>query len=271
MLVTIDTLRADHLGSYGYLRPTSPFIDSLALDGVLFENALSATSHTAPSHATMFTSLNPESHAVQVNGTALPEGIDTLAAALGRAGFESAAFTSVTFLKLIGSGFDHFDAARDHAGAVVDRAIDWLERPRSDAPVFLWIHLYDAHQYQISQGPHKAFTPRIQDSMKDRPGVFDRYIKKTNALDRVKSGLRKRLLSYDSRIAYVDAEIERLFDSEAIQALDGETLWVITADHGEGLGSHGYLGHGRHLYREQLRVPLILYPVPAVRAGRPGA
>lgn len=81
------------------------------------------------------------------------------------------------------------------------------------------------------------------------------------------SSLRKRLLNYDSRIAYVDSQIERLFDWAESNAPGGETLWVITSDHGEGLGNHGYMGHGRYIYNEQLRVPLILYPAPAETAG----
>lgn len=258
VLVTIDTLRADHLSSYGYPHPTSPFIDSLAQRGVLFENALAATSHTAPSHATMFTSLNPESHGVHVNGTRMPEGMDTLASALGRHGYETAAFTGIRFLELVADGFDHFGIGNRQASRVVDRAIAWLDKQHSGAPVFLWVHLYDVHQHQVTKGPHQEFSAQVRAGDVNGEEASGR---------RVSRRLRKRLLTYDARIAYVDDQVERLFDAVESGGLEGDTLWVITSDHGEGLGDHGYMGHGKYLYSEQLHVPLILFPAPGATAG----
>jgi arylsulfatase A-like enzyme len=170
ILVTIDTLRADHVGAYGYPRPTTPFLDDLAGRGVLFENAFSSSSHTAPSHATMFTSVYPQAHGVLENGTALPEDLDTLAETLRDNGYQTAAFTSVRFLELLGRGFEHFDADRRLGGGTVTAARGWLASDRdADRPLFLWVHVYDVHQYEIRDAGDTGFLEKMRQRFEAPP------------------------------------------------------------------------------------------------------
>ncbi len=156
VLVTIDTLRADHLGCYGYTRTTSPFIDVLAFQGVLFELGFAASSTTVPSHASLLTGLYPSQHGVRRNGHKLPETAPLLTEALAEHGYETAGFVSTNghfAASGIDRGFSHFDepgqggsakAARS-AERTVAFAGDWLRARRSAAPLFLWVHVFDPH------------------------------------------------------------------------------------------------------------------------------
>jgi len=158
VLVTIDTLRADHLGCYGYPRPTSPFLDGLARGGVLFENAYSSISHTTPAHATLFTGLYPAQHRVLRNGEGFAGSLigdarlpyRTMAELLARAGYETAAFTGVGFLRPVARGFTTVSAAGDwrqyeQADAVASDAVRFVATKRPADRFFLWVHLFDPH------------------------------------------------------------------------------------------------------------------------------
>jgi len=266
VLVTIDTLRADHLGSYGYPRPTSPFLDSLAAKGVRFDCAISASSHTAPSHTSMFTSFYPSQHGVLRNGLRLEEGIPTLASILHEAGFETAGVTSVKFLKGISTGFDtflppHLGRGYRNADRTIDVAIDWIDTRSEKRPFLLWVHLYDAHHSEPSAATKPALAPHLalmrQDAL-ERGESLPVYLAREHGTSEelIRDDL-DQINRYDAQIRFVDSQLERLFD-RVTAATEGEsTLWILTSDHGEGLGSHGYLGHGKHLYDEQIRVPLI--------------
>ena len=151
VLVTIDTLRADHLASYGYFRETSPFLDRLAERSVRFTHALTASSHTGPSHATMLTGLPPQLHGMQTNGGRLDARIETMAQLLSSAGFESAAFTSVAFLEGIANGFGSVRARTSMADAIANAAISWMRRERDSARFFLWLHFYDPHRWKLEE------------------------------------------------------------------------------------------------------------------------
>ena len=145
VFVTIDTLRADHLASYGYFRRTSPFLDELAERGVLFEAAMSASSHTAPSHASVFTGLPPGLHGLLTNGSQLPAEVTTTAEAFSSLGFDTAAFTSVEFLGGVADGFGHVRAKTSAAKAISNAAISWIRKDRSSDRFFVWLHYYDPH------------------------------------------------------------------------------------------------------------------------------
>jgi len=155
VLVTIDTLRRDHLGVYGYPRDTSAFVDSLAADGVVFERAYAPIPTTAPSHATIFTSLFPVQHGVRTNGQRLPRGIETLASRLGASGFTTAGFASTRVQWLptgLARDFEVFDANRPddphvyrNASRTVDAALAWLERCVECERLFVFVHLFDPH------------------------------------------------------------------------------------------------------------------------------
>src|SRR5262245_33382339 len=158
VLVTIDTLRADHVSCYGYPRKTTPFLDSLAEKGVRFGHALAAVSHTAPSHATMLTGVVPAVHGVVTNGTALNPAALDLAQLFSRAGFETAAFLNVKFLSGIAGSFGKVAvcAVGQEDGHkillsgkhVVSAALDWLAKERHSERFFLWVHLYDPHKWK---------------------------------------------------------------------------------------------------------------------------
>jgi arylsulfatase A-like enzyme len=267
VLVTIDTLRADHLGLYGYPRPTSPYLDELGREGVVFWHAVAASSHTAPSHATILTSLYPEQHRVLVNGQQLDTGIPALAGVLGDHGLDTAAFVSVRFLDGLRPGFDTFDAEVPDgevfrtANGTVDRAIAWLRARERGRRFALWVHVYDPHQHVVTtRMPEPYYRLMLEDSAR-RGDELLYFLKQEQGYprDRLGGGIDR----YDAQIAFVDAQVRRLFEAVAEVAPAARTLRVVTADHGEGLGNHGIEGHGQNLYQEQVRAPLILHGDPS--------
>ena len=245
VLVVIDTLRADHLGSYGYRRPVSPFLDSLAERGVVFSRAYAQSSTTQPSHASLFTSLYPLQHNVHRNGFRLDESYVTLAELLARQGFATAAFTSTDAHFDWGGlrqGFEHYDElAQDGstkhdtkrkpddklyrpANETIDSAIRWLDAVSPDQRFFLWVHLFD---------PHGPRDPPAEYLQKLRPkNVAERlaqieFLKTEHRLDTSRNGaLRRQILLYDGEIAFVDAELRRLYSELARRGLDNGALWV---------------------------------------------
>lgn len=269
VLVTIDTLRADRLGIYGHPRPTSPFLDRLAREGALFENAFSSAVHTSPAHAAIFTGLHPSQTGVRSNGQGFPEaaagGYHTLAEMLSAAGYQTAAVSAVNFLQPISRGFQHVDVggeARSYrpADRTVDQAAAWLAGRKKDERFFLWLHLYDPHlpgrapaelERAFEFATRKAGLAWAQDVLERRPSVAGAY--------RSEMGLAARHGSYDAEVRFADRELERLFEGVRPAGPAGSILWIVTADHGEGLGDHGYDGHGPNLYDEAWRVPLIVW------------
>jgi len=273
VLVTIDTLRADHLGAYGYPRPVSPFIDTLAADGVRFGRAIASSSHTAPSHTSIFTSQYPARHGVLFNGVKLQPGIPTLASTFRDAGFDTAAFVSVRFLRGSARGFEtrifHSRAGFRRAERTVDRALEWFETRDGDSRFLLWVHFFDVHSSNEKARPPADLLEVMRQDSKQRGEELERLLVNDQGIppeflareeERFEGmGSLERFDRYDGQIASVDRELRRLFEGLERPSRDSRTLWVVTADHGEGLGSHWYVGHGRHLYREQIRVPMIFY------------
>ncbi len=273
VLVTIDTLRADHLGAYGYPRPVSPFIDSLAAAGVRFDRAIASSSHTAPSHTSIFTAQHPARHGVLFNGVKLRPGIPTLATTFHDAGFETAAFASVRFLRGSAKGFStrnfHSKAGYRRAERTVDRALQWLEDRDGESGFLLWVHFFDVHSSNLKARPPADLLEEMRQDSSQRGeelqsllievhGIPPEFLAKEQ--ERFEGmGPMERFDRYDAQIAFVDRELHRLFEGLESSTRGSRTLWVVTADHGEGLGSHQYIGHGKHLYREQIRVPLIFF------------
>jgi arylsulfatase A-like enzyme len=248
VLITLDTV--------------SPFLDELAAGGVVFEHAVSSSSHTAPAHASIFTSTYPAHHRVLVNGAALAEGIPTLAGLLTDGGFETAACPSVRFITGVTGGFGSVDGQVSEqlrhrpADETVDAALRWLDERPSRRRFLLWVHLYDAHQTDEKHHPPAAELERMQTDSRERGADLREYWTALHGVGTTDE-LAQRIDRYDAQIAFMDAQLRRLF--ERVEKGAGRTLWVITGDHGEALGDHDYIGHGQHLYEEQLRVPLILY------------
>ena len=250
VLITVDTLRPDHLHCYGYAAIETPTLDGIAKSGVLFENGVTQAPLTPPSHASIFTGLNPPSHKVRdTGGFVLSPSTPTLASLLQQQGWDTAAFISSSVLKKR-FGFDHGFAVYDdqmprpgqghefledaerRAGDTVDRAVEWLEK-RGDKPFFLWVHVYDPHT------PYDPPSP-FREQYKDRP--------------------------YDGEIAYADRELGRLMESLKRKSAPEKTLVAVLSDHGESLGEHGEYSHGVFLYDATLRIAFLLSG-PGVPAG----
>jgi arylsulfatase A-like enzyme/Tfp pilus assembly protein PilF len=243
VLVTIDTVRADHFGCYGGNVET-PALDRLAREGVRFAQATSAVPLTLPSHATMLTGLLPPHHGLRNNGAGtLPEGTATLATRLAGAGYATAAFVGAFVLDHrfgLARGFDVYDdqiqrgdrtgadalEAERRGDAVVDRALAWIEGRSGDPrPYFLWIHLYDAH---APYEPPEPFRSRYREQ------------------------------PYSGEVAFVDAQVERILSTLDRRKETPRTVVVAVADHGEALGEHGEATHGLLLYQPTLHVPLLV-------------
>jgi arylsulfatase A-like enzyme len=274
VLVTLDTTRADHLGCYGYPRPTTPFIDSLAREGVLFETAYSAISHTAPSHATIFTGLYPYQHSIRANGDAFPEGdsaenlgFSTLAERFSAAGYRTAAFTATAFLAPIARGFEYLNRGGGQRGFAyrpaadsVDQVIDWLRLRRHDERLFIWLHLFDPHQPQRApESDTRALAFRDPAAARafglateQRRGIAPSLFGTPEELARVYA-------AYDAELHYADRELRRLHAALRERGALRDAWWIVTGDHGEGMGQHGHREHGRFVYEEQLHVPLVFW------------
>ena len=245
LLLTIDTLRADHLSVYGYHRATSPHIDRLAGEGVVFERAYSVASWTLPSIASLMTSLYPSAHACQSDRSALGTPHATLAEHLALFGFRTAAVTSHLYLSSkygLEQGFAQFDEElvqqnrrSSHAAvtspAITEKGLAFLEeRARLGAGErwFLWLHFFD---------PHSEY--------KEHPGTIEPF--GSGPMDR-----------YDGEISFTDRHVGRVLARLDELGLAQDTLVVLIADHGEEFMDHGGGGHRATLYDEVLRVPLIL-------------
>jgi len=270
VFVSIDTLRADHLGAYGYPRRISSFIDELASRGTLFERAYASMSTTAPSHATMFTGLHPIQHGVRRNGDRLSDEASTLAERLAARGFSTAGFSGSRAHFRAGNldqGFGYFEEPPDTpcllyqpADQTLRAAWVWLQRQPNDRPLFLMLHLFDVHhpwnppeihRREVARGSAETdFDPDYWISTQRIP--LDFYSHQAEQM-------RATIDSYDAEIRFVDFELRRFATAFAAWAGGATTLWIVTADHGEGLGNHNWLFHGKHIYDEQVRVPLIFY------------
>ena len=247
ILISIDTLRADHLPIYGYRAVRTPTIDALAADGIVFENAYAHSPQTLPSHVSILSGRLPFEHGVRDNvGFAVKPAETLLPAMLRGAGYLSGGFVSAYVLRDetgIGKPFDHFDARmppsspevaigqlqRDGTAtlAAADRWLDALQSRR----FFLFFHIYE---------PHSPYTP---------PARFSEYA------------------PYDGEIAFADEIVGGLIASLKRRGLYDDALVVLLSDHGEGLGDHGEQEHGLFLYRDTIRVPLVIKLPRRQRAG----
>jgi arylsulfatase A-like enzyme len=242
LMVTFDTLRADHLGAYGSGAGLTPNFDALAEKSVMFDNAYAVSSTTAPSHATIFSGLYPNEHGVLKNGVALSGDVTTVAEVLRDYGYSTAAFVSSYVLGELfdlDQGFDLYDEdfnfKRRRLGVLtVEAASKWISEQPNDKPWCVWVHFMD---------PHKPYRQPAE--------YLDPYI--TSALE----GNDLDMASYNGAVAYMDSALPALLSSIDAQQADAGTLMAITADHGELFGEHGNFGHGTNLYQDVMRVPLI--------------
>ncbi len=295
LLISVDTLRPDHLSAYGYPRPTSPFLESLAAGGVRFDSAFAQASWTLPSHMSLLTSTYPQTHGVEAEERSLGAAIPTLAEMLRDAGYDTAAFVSWIYLKAgygFGRGFERYqellppaarvDSSTRHsikAGAFVDRVERWArERARPPAegdrrrPYFLFLHLFDPHMsYEPPLELARLFAPQLADVDGGSYGYLYRYIRGVHPAAPRISGreLEVARALYDGEIRATDDALARLFRVLGDQGLLDRTMVVFTSDHGEELDEHGSMeGHQWTLYDEVLRVPLVVVLPGGEHRGR---
>jgi len=270
VLVTLDTLRADHLGVYGYPRQTSPFLDEIASRGVVFERAYAPMATTAPSHASIFTSLYPLEHGVVSNGRRLAASFPTLAERLRAAGFRTAGFAS-THAHWgpidLDRGFEAFDARPRKSAEVyrsadrtVDAALDWVSGCQDCDRLLLFVHLFDAHAPLRPPERHlDVFRGASPDARREHAEFLEARHGVPIAFYGDDPGRMLFIMDrYDAEVRFVDEQLRRLYEGLASRGLSDGTLWIVTADHGEGLGSHRWMGHGL-AWEESLRVPLIFH------------
>jgi arylsulfatase A-like enzyme/Flp pilus assembly protein TadD len=258
VLISIDTLRADHVSCYGYPIKTTPHIDRVAEAGVLFENALSPIATTLPAHSSMLTGTNPACHGVHDNESyVLSESAVTLAELLKPHGFTTAAFVSTFVMDSqfglkqgFDSYYDHFGSDRNSIGIseriaedTSSHALDWLGK-NHDSPFFLFVHYFDPHFPYTAPQPFRAKVRELSD-----PG--------DPALTRAERELREQRLNYDAEISYTDHCVGQIIERMKNLGLDDSTLLIITADHGEGLCDHQEKTHSYFVYQSTLAVPLI--------------
>ena len=297
VLITLDTVRADHLSTYGYPRPTTPHVDRLAQRGVLFENAIAPSPWTLATHASLFTGLLPHQHGADWT-IPLEPGSRTLAEILKSQGYETVGFSANLYYGQggwgIGRGFEiyeddsytlrnnfsvtlaglafaqpayqhlvHYDRLSRRDARDLNRDVfRWFHR-RPARSFFLFINYFDAHDPYWAPPPFdKKFGPISRDAIRHMNSVDGMQTK--NTLD---GGERAAFINaYDNSLAFLDDQVAKLMDVLSASPDWPNTIVIITSDHGEGFGEHGTYGHGWNVYREVLHVPLIIFG-PGIPAG----
>lgn len=289
VIVGMDSVRADHVGAYGYSRATTPRLDRLAAEGVLFENAFAQAPTSVPSHASLWTSLYPRSHGAYGLDRPLAAGARTLASALKARGYRTAAFTggfSLSAVTGLDAGFTTYFDAIDRASLsdTVPRALDWLARRRSGGLFFLFVHGYDAHPpYRAPAAEQHHFDPGyrgwidsevIDHALTDRicgNALYEDYrcLKRLRSIDT--ADIEHLRAHYDGAIRHADASLGKLLDGLDRLGLTSSTIVAVLADHGELIEDHHEALSSPHgeLFDDSLRVPLAVR-APGVAALRVG-
>jgi len=297
LLISLDTLRADHLGCYGYQRNTSPVIDGLVGESCRFEWAFSAASYTGPSFASLLTSRYPGFNYMGFHngGSSLPERKEPfLQEILKEKGFSTAAFVSTIVLnkKLtrFDQGFDLYDDEVNLSEAnrpnilfrrgeeTTDRALSWLEN-HYERDFFLWVHYMDIHGPYMPPPPfdrlfmNDAFwheNPVLLESIPTpnqygkcpedyNPGIFDYQLLNKSGPDEYERNVDYYIARYDGGIRYVDSQVDRILKALKAHRIYDDTMIIIHSDHGEAFGENGiYFFHGLTVTLDQIRVPLII-------------
>jgi arylsulfatase A-like enzyme len=272
ILISIDTLRADHLGCYGHPLPTSPNLDAFAAQGTVFDDAFAPSPWTLPSHVSLLTGLYPTRHGVRTTNRRLADAIPSLATLLAQQGFETGAIVNGVIMRRqfgLAQGFADYQMVpsnQSRAGAasrVTDAALRWLGDHRGRR-VFLFLHYYDVHSdYRSLARYERIFAPgpsRFDGSTAQLIDVRNGRIR----IDEAGAAYVARL--YDAGIRQLDQELGRLFSRLRESGWLDDSAIVVTSDHGEEFLEHGSVLHGQSHYQELLRVPLILRG-PTILAG----
>jgi arylsulfatase A-like enzyme len=273
ILISLDTVRADHLSVYGYHRPTTPNLNRLAAESIVFDQAFTPTPWTVPAHMSLFTSLYPSVHSI-THLTPQSDMSTMLPEILKDAGYLTAAFVAPVLSEDYGfsKGFDHyFRTKRVRAAEImVDRALEWLAKDPShpvvrEEPFFLFLHLFDAHHPYEPPWPFDtayvpAYRPNIRKISHSHPYAQDKNL--------TAEELSEIVALYDGEIAYADFAIGRFFDNLEELGLYDSSLIVVFGDHGEGFLEHGLMNHGNSVYEELIRIPLLMRLPKGRSAGK---
>jgi arylsulfatase A-like enzyme len=263
ILISIDTLRADHLGCYGYERPTSPNIDAVADGGTIFDDASATSPWTLPSHASLLTGLYPRRHGAISPGLGLAAETVHLAAWLADHDFRTSAVVNSSWLETHGlrEGFEDFVYVPEGMSArspsrVTDLALLRLHRFDRATPFFLFLHYYDVHS------DYRSLREYEQQFVGDYDGFVDGSTAQLIAVLRGETKLTEDDAQhlrdlYDAGIRQLDDQLARIFRDPRLRSLLDETLLVITSDHGEEFLERGSVLHGRTQYQEVIRIPLV--------------
>jgi len=277
LLYLVDTLRADHLGCYGYPRGTSPQIDAVAAESVLFEQAVAQSSWTRPAVTSILTGLDSRGHGVQGRLDAMPTSLDTLPEILRREGYQTAAFVSSAVITAqfgFDQGFDTFrqrvketiEPERPTSEWVNEEALRWLERRDPDRPFFLFLHTLDPH---MPYRPPESFRRRLAAGADPRAGLLENVVALRDGVRPASARDRDELSAlYDAEVAANDAAFGRLVAELRARGLYDPLLLVFVSDHGEEFLDHGGWEHGATLYQELVHVPLLLKLPGGAGAGR---
>jgi arylsulfatase A-like enzyme len=276
LIVTIDTLRADRLGSYGSPRPLTPFLDALAKRGVLFSKAYAASSWTCPSVASLMTSRYPSQHQVVSFASPLQQEEVTLAEKLQARRYRAGGFSAnFRLLKELGyaQGFDHWwaeptETTSARGADLRRRALDWLDggkRDSPDQPVLLYMQYMEPHSPYEPPEPYRGrFRTGTLDKAREAAAAEKLAALRWYALDSEEVSLLESL--YDGEVAAVDEELRLLFAELERRGFLDDAIVVVTSDHGEEFWEHGFLLHGFTLFEEGVRVPLLVLG-PGIPAG----
>lgn len=282
VLVTLDTLRADRLGCYGYAAARTPVLDAFASSALLFEQATTASNNTLPSHAAILCGRHPRRLGVPRNGFEVPPAQRGLAVLLAERGYDTAAFVSCSVLDAtsgLRKGFavydddfdiEEIDQAQRRAPATVQRALRWLNAPAAK-PRFLWLHLFDPHYPYTPPPPYdRMFYPEYSGPA-DGSIRFIAGILGSHGFPKIRTGpddYRRLAALYDGEIAFLDASLSPLFTYLNRPEARARTAVAVVADHGESLTEHGYFfDHGLDVYQPSMHVPLMVR-APGMTTGR---
>ena len=270
LFISLDTLRADHLGCYGYSRDTSPNIDAFAKDSVLFEDLVATSSWTFPTHASIFTGLSPSVNGDSIRDNEvtrwqLPSAVHSIPEILGDNGYATAAFTQGIVIRGengFNQGFDTYsDGSLSHslmpgmAESIFAQAQGWIDA-HEGIPFFLFVHSYEIHS------PYQAPPPFFGKYGPPEPPVITADNPKLTKAD-----AQIMIDRYDEGIAYTDHILGEFLDELKASGVLDNTVVFIFSDHGEEFFDHGGIAHHKTLYREQLHVPLIIH-MPGAEAPK---
>jgi arylsulfatase A-like enzyme len=271
ILISLDTLRADHLGSYGYHRNTSPSIDAFAKKNIVFDQAVVQSPWTLPSHMSIMTSLYPTFHGVRKYDNYLADEQITLAELLKEGGYQTAAFTDGGFVSVkfgFKQGFDTYEDKQVGIANTLPRVRKWLEANHS-RPFFLFIHCYDIHGPYNPPPPYNTIFHDFTYTGTLVPSNETLKAANEDKLMISTEDLRHFMAFYDGGIRYTDEKIGEFLSYLKDVGLYDQSLIIITSDHGEEFKEHNSLGHTQLYYRPNLHVPLIMhipnYPPKEVR------